>query len=102
MTNISDAQRRLADLIRSRISVRQVYTPAHGSSARALGEKMLNNFANEIQLGTLALSQNERTDENLLEDLINTLALAALLDIDLESKLNEILTIMDNVSAEAS
>ncbi len=99
---IREAQQQLADLITSRTSIRQLYTPAHGSPVRAIGERMLNKFAGELVEETSALAQKEQVEEELLESLLNTLAIAGMLGIDLEFKLREILAMMDNVVAEAS
>ena len=102
MVDIKEAQKQLADLILSRSSIRQLYNPAYGSPIRMIGERMLNKFAGELSEETAALAQNEQLEEELLESLLNTLAIAGMLGIDLENKLQDILSMMDNVVAEAS
>ena len=103
MVTIHEAQNKLLDLIKSRQSVKQIsstYIPK--TPSRILGEQMLNAFAAQIIDDSLGLEYDPTIEEELLESLLSTLALAGLIGVDLEEKLDEILTLMEIATADSA
>jgi hypothetical protein len=67
-----------------------------------MGEKMLNAFASQILDDCEGLECDPTIEDELVESLLSTLALAGIVGIDLEKKLLEILGLMEIVTAECS
>ena len=103
MMTISEAQKKLSELITSRVSKMMMYKDFQGlSPLRAIGESVLDRYAAKLmQEANLAQATSEIMDE-LLENLVNTLALAGILGVDLEHQLNEMITVLESVSSEAA
>jgi len=103
MVTIQEAQNKLLDLIRSRQSVKQLnITKIPKSPNKLLGEHMLNAFATQIINDSVGLEYDPTIEEELVESLLSTLALAGLIGVDLETKLEEILTLMEIATADSA
>jgi len=103
MTTIAQAQEKLLELIHSRNSIKQTDTVRIPKlPSRIIGERMLDAFANQIQNDVEGLESDPYIEDELVESLLSTLALAGLVGIDLESKLEEILSLMEIVTADSS
>ncbi|MHA1203634.1 MAG: hypothetical protein ACTSSL_01665 [Candidatus Heimdallarchaeaceae archaeon] len=94
---------KLLELIHSRNSIKQTDTVRIPKlPSRIIGERMLDAFANQIQNDVEGLESDPYIEDELVESLLSTLALAGLVGIDLESKLEEILSLMEIVTADSS
>ena len=104
MVTINEAQRKLLELINSRNSVKQldVMNDIPKTPSRIMGEKMLNAFANQIMDDCEGLECDPTIEDELIESLLSTLALAGIVGVDLERKLLEILGLMEIVTADSS
>ena len=103
MLSINEAAKKITELIRSRTSSMQ-FTPAPVvlSPERVLGELMLDKFALQLVNSSVMIYQNQDFEEEIIENILTSLALAGILGIDIEKHLNHILEIMESVSSEAS
>ncbi|TFF84631.1 hypothetical protein EU523_01475 [Candidatus Heimdallarchaeota archaeon] len=102
MITIQETQNKLVDLINSRLSVRQISTPGVQAPMRMIGEKMLNMFAGQMVADSLLAEQKEDIKDELLENVMSSLALAGLLDIDLEKELMDAIALLEQVTAEGA
>ena len=105
MLDISDTQARFSALIESRANSRNVMTLNRinfNSPLRALGESLLNKFAYQLSDQATMAEQNDSIMDDILENLVTSLALAGMMGIDLESELSNLLNLLESVSAEAS
>jgi hypothetical protein len=99
MMDISETQARFSALIESRAnsrSVMPVIRPNFNTPLRALGENLLNKFAYQLA------EQRESIMDDLLENIVTSLALAGMIGIDLETELANLLNLLESVSAEAA
>jgi len=103
MVSISEAQRKLLELINSRNSVKQLdVMNIPKTPSRIMGEKMLNAFASQIMDDCEGLECDPTIEDELIESLLSTLALAGIVGVDLEKKLLEILGLMEIVTADSA
>jgi len=103
MVTINEAQRKLLELINSRNSVKQIdVLSIPKTPSRILGERMLNVFANQIMDDCVGLECDPAIEDELVESLLSTLALAGIVGIDLEGKIDEILGLMEIVTADSA
>ncbi|MHA1302640.1 MAG: hypothetical protein ACTSQE_03985 [Candidatus Heimdallarchaeaceae archaeon] len=103
MTTIAQAQERLMELINSRNSIKQMDTlNIPKLPSRIIGERMLNAFAAQIQSDCEGLESDPHLEEELVESLLSTLALAGIVGINLERKLEEVLALMEIVTADSA
>lgn len=103
MISINEAQFKLLELIYSRQSIKQVESlKIPKTSSRLLGEHLLNTFASQIIDDSIGLESDPTIEDELIESLLSTLALAGLLGIDLEQKLEEIFSLMEVVTADSA
>ena len=103
MVTINEAQTKLMELINSRNSIKQMDTLRIPKlPSRIIGERMLNAFANQIADDCEGLESDPTIEEELVESLLSTLALAGIVGIDLETKLNEVLSLMEIVTADSA
>ena len=103
--NISDAQARFSSLISSRANSRNILQPRHPhatSPLRVLGESLLNRFAFQLSDQAVMAEQHSSMPDDILENLVSSLALAGMLGVDLEKELANLLNLLEAVSAEAS
>ena len=105
MLGITEIQERFSTLIESRANSRNA-TPTfnlHQSSPlRALGENLLNRFAYQLADQAAVAQQRDSIADDLLENMVSSLALAGMMGIDLEKELSTLLNLLEAVSAEAS
>jgi hypothetical protein len=104
MLDINTAVAKFSSLIQSRSSIRSVAgNDSLGSSPlRMLGEMMLNRFATQITSQSLLAEQKEDIRDEILESVVSSFALAGILGIDLNRELNELIRLLESLSAEAS
>jgi hypothetical protein len=103
MVTIHEAQRKLLELINSRNSVKQLdVMNIPKTPSRIMGEKMLNAFASQILDDCEGLECDPTIEDELIESLLSTLALAGIVGVDLERKLLEILGLMEIVTADSA
>jgi len=105
MLDISDAQARFSALIESRSNARNAMPTmniAINSPLRSLGESLLNKFAYQLSSQATLAEQKEEVADELLENMVSSLALAGMMGINLEEELNSLLNLLEAVSAEAS
>ena len=103
MVTINDAQRKLLELLNSRNSVKQVQVGrVPKTPSRILGERMLDAFAGQIATDCEGLESDPSLEDELVESLLSTLALAGIVGINLEKKLDEILGLMEIVTADSA
>ncbi len=103
MTTISQAQDKLMELINSRNSIKQIETiRIPKMPSRIVGERMLDAFANQIQQDIEGLESDPHLEDELVESLLSTLALAGLIGVDLEKKMEEVLAMMEIVTADSA
>jgi len=102
MITIQETQEKLLDLINSRLSVRQLLTQGNQGPLRMLGEKMLNMFAGQMISDSMLAEQKEDIQEELLETVMSSLALAGLLGIDLQRELLDAIALLEQVTAEGA
>ena len=105
MLDISDAQARFSALIESRANARNTMPTmsiAINSPLRSLGESLLNKFAYQLSSQATLAEQREQVADEILENIISSLALAGMMGINLEQELSSLLNLLEAVSAEAS
>lgn len=105
MLDLSDIQERFSSLIESRANSRSIMPSTmmgHGSPMRMLGESLLNRFAFQLADQAVLAQQKENFVDEILENLVSSLALAGILGINLEHELSNLLNLLESVSAEAS
>lgn len=103
MVTINEAQLKLLELIYSRQSVKQIESlKIPKTSSRILGEQLLNTFASQIIDDSIGLESDPSIEEELIESLLSTLALAGLIGVNLEQKLDEIFSLMEVVTADSA
>ncbi|MEA2070462.1 MAG: hypothetical protein U9O98_04150 [Asgard group archaeon] len=102
MITIQETQEKLVDLINSRLSSRQLATPGVQAPLRMLGERMLNVFAGQMINDSMMAEQKEDIKDELLENVMSSLALAGLLGIDLERELMDAIALLEQVTAEGA
>ena len=104
MLDINTAVAKFSSLIQSRSSIRSVHgSNSMGSSPlRMIGEMMLNRFASQLNSQSLLAEQKEDIRDEILESVVSSFALAGFLGIDLNRELNELIILLESVSAEAS
>ncbi|MHA1463338.1 MAG: hypothetical protein ACTSPM_09965 [Candidatus Heimdallarchaeota archaeon] len=102
MTTIQETQNKLVDLINSRLSIRQIATPGVQGPMRMLGERMLNMFAGQMISDSMMAEQKEDIKDELLENVMSSLALAGLLGIDLQRELLDAISLLEQVTAEGA
>lgn len=103
MVTINDAQQKLMELINSRNSMKRVQTVTIPKiPSRIIGERMLDAFANQIMQDCEGLESDPSIEDELIESLLSTLALAGIVGVDLEKKLNEVLGLMEIVTADSA
>ena len=103
--DISDTQARFSALIESRANSRNVIPSMMGnfnSPLRALGESLLNKFAYQLTDQAVIAEQKDSIMDDILENIVTSLALAGMMGIDLENELANLLNLLESVSAEAS
>ncbi len=105
MMDISETQERFSALIESRANSRSVIpviSPNFNTPLRALGENLLNKFAYQLTDQATLAEQRESIMDDLLENIVTSLALAGMIGIDLETELTNLLNLLESVSAEAA
>ncbi len=103
MVTINDAQQKLMELINSRNSMKRIQTVTIPKiPSRIIGERMLDAFANQIMQDCEGLESDPSIEDELIESLLSTLALAGIVGVDLEKKLNEVLGLMEIVTADSA
>ncbi len=104
MMGINSTVKKISTLIESRQNARHTigFGPTTSSPLRMIGEAMLNKFAGNISSAALLAEQNEHIQEEILENIISSFALAGMLGMDLEKDLENLLDLLEAVSAEAS
>ncbi|MFQ6123424.1 MAG: hypothetical protein ACE5R6_02300 [Candidatus Heimdallarchaeota archaeon] len=88
---LSEIQARVSDLI---------YKLANSSDAceDMIKAEFVNNFSTNLSRQAYMACQRERIEEELVESLINLLALAGMLGVDLERRLYETILLLETVS----
>lgn len=103
--DISETQARFSALIESRANSRSVL-PQMGimqsSPLRSLGESLLNRFALQLTDQAVMAEQKDSITDEIIENLVSSMVLAGMIGIDLEYELNNLLGLLESVSAEAS
>ena len=105
MLDISDAQERFSSLIESRSNARTStpsFSIAINSPLRSIGESLLNKFAYQISSQANIAEQKEKIADEILENIVSSLALAGMIGINLEEELSSLLNLLEAVSGEAS
>ena len=106
MLDVNTAVEKFSTLIQSRASYRTASInslPVDGASPlRVLGEMMLNKFSSQLFAESMIAEQKSEIQEEILENVVSSFALAGLLGIDLNKELNDLIVILESVSAEAS
>lgn len=104
MMGINSTVEKISSLIEARQNARHTlgFASAGTSPLRMIGEAMLNKFAGNISSAALLAEQNENIQEEILETIISSFALAGMLGLDLEKDLENLLDLLESVSAEAS
>ncbi len=104
MLGINATVDKISSLIEARQNSRSIQQLPHSSNSplRMIGESLLNRFASGISETAILAEQQENIQEELIENIISSFALAGMLGIDLEKNLAGLIDILDAVSAEAS
>ncbi|MHA2275060.1 MAG: hypothetical protein ACXAC2_04805 [Candidatus Kariarchaeaceae archaeon] len=105
MLDIAELQERFSVLIESRTNSRSIglsSNPINSSPLRALGENLLNRFAYQLSDQAVLASQKNDIVDDLLENVVSSLAIAGMMGINLETEISNLLNLLESVSAEAS
>ncbi len=103
MLSISEATKKLGELIQTRMSSMSMDTaPPFQTPEQMIGQVLLDKFALQLVDATSFVQQNEGYIEELLENLLMVLAMAGIMGIDLENKLTKLLEVMESIYGEAS
>lgn len=105
MLDISDAQARFSALIESRSNFRSALPTMNislNSPLRNLGESLLDKFAYQLSNQASLGEQKDQMADEILENIVSSLALAGMMGINLERELSSLLNLLEAVSAEAS
>lgn len=106
MIDVNTAVDKFSTLIQSRASVRNSAFVSYNrngiSPMRLLGEMMLNRFATQLSSQSVIAEQKENIQDEILENVVSSFALAGMLGIDLGKELQELISLLESVSAEAS
>ena len=103
MLSINEATKKLKELIEARVTSMQLKPPIKGHNPqRIIGEMMLDKFAIQLLDASKIIELQDGFEEELIENLLTVLALAGLTGIDLETQLNNLLTLLESVNSEAS
>lgn len=105
MLDIAEVQERFSVLIESRANARTVmpsFLLSNNSPLRSLGESLLNRFAYQLADQAVFAQHKENIVDDLLENIISSLAIAGMMGINLEAEISNLLNLLESVSAEAS
>ncbi|OLS25703.1 MAG: hypothetical protein HeimC2_17550 [Candidatus Heimdallarchaeota archaeon LC_2] len=105
MLDIRELQERFSVLIESRTNSRSIGGSSNlisSSPLRALGENLLNRFAYQLSDQAVIAAQKDNIVDNLLENVVSSLAIAGMMGINLEAEISNLLNLLESVSAEAS
>ncbi len=105
MLDIAELQERFSVLIESRSNSRSIGlsgNPINSSPLRALGENLLNRFAYQLSDQAVIAAQKNDIVDDLLENVVSSLAIAGMMGINLEGEISNLLNLLESVSAEAS
>lgn len=105
MLDIRELQERFSVLIESRTNSRSIAGSSNliaSSPLRALGENLLNRFAYQLSDQAVIASQKDNIVDDLLENVVSSLAIAGMMGINLEAEISNLLNLLESVSAEAS
>ncbi|MFV2014723.1 MAG: hypothetical protein ACC656_04805 [Candidatus Heimdallarchaeota archaeon] len=105
MLDIAELQERFSVLIESRSNSRSIGlsgNPINSSPLRALGESLLNRFAYQLSDQAVIAAQKNDIVDDLLENVVSSLAIAGMMGINLEGEISNLLNLLESVSAEAS
>lgn len=104
--DINTAVHKFSMLIETRMNERgshpRSFLPLNQSPMRILGEMMLNRFANQLSTESILIEQKEDVINEILENVVSSFALAGMLGIDLGLQINELISLLESISAEAS
>jgi hypothetical protein len=75
---------------------------AINSPLRNLGESLLNKFAYQLSNQAFLAEQRDQMADEILENIVSSLALAGMMGLNLEQELSSLLNLLEAVSAEAS
>ncbi len=105
MLDIRELQERFSVLIESRTNSRSIGGSSNlisSSPLRALGENLLNRFAYQLSDQAVIAAQKDNIVDDLLENVVSSLAIAGMMGINLEAEISNLLNLLESVSAEAS
>lgn len=105
MLDIAELQERFSVLIESRSNSRSIGLSGNvinSSPLRALGENLLNRFAYQLSDQAVIAAQKGDIVDDLLENVVSSLAIAGMMGINLEGEISNLLNLLESVSAEAS
>ena len=105
MLDIRELQERFSVLIESRTNSRSIGGSGNliaTSPLRALGENLLNRFAYQLSDQAVVAAQKDNIVDDLLENVVSSLAIAGMMGINLEAEISNLLNLLESVSAEAS
>jgi hypothetical protein len=106
MLDVNTAVDKFSTLIQSRASLRntsyQTFNTSSISPMRMLGEMMLNKFASQLSSQSVLAEQKENIQDEILENVVSSFALAGMLGIDLAKEIQELISLLESVTAEAS
>ncbi len=105
MLDIRELQERFSVLIESRTNSRSIAGSSNlivSSPLRALGENLLNRFAYQLSDQAVIAAQKDNIVDDLLENVVSSLAIAGMMGINLEAEISNLLNLLESVSAEAS
>jgi len=90
--SISEIQERVSDLILKLVNNAEY-------SENVVKAEFVNQFSTDLMRQAYRAYQSESIEEELVESLINLLALAGMLGVDLERKIYETLLFLETVSS---
>ena len=102
MLDINTAVEKFSALIQSRENHRSVLLSAGSitnSPLRNLGEILLNRYSTKLSKLSLVAEQNGGVVDEILENIVSSFALAGILGLNLSKELNELIGVLESVSA---